>query len=127
VTESDLYPAIIGAYSRGGTRLWRQQSMLAWAGVVIARTATTITLAHPHAVKFGMPGIADLGGMTSVIVTPAMVGSTLGLAVQIECKAPRARATPEQAAFIDTVARLGGRAGIARSVEDAALIIRGEI
>lgn len=122
MTESDLYPAIIGALSNGPTRLWRQQSMLAWAGKVIARTATTITLSYPHAVKIGMPGLADIGGMTSVIIQ----GQTIAQAVQIEVKAARAQATLEQAAFLDTVTRLGGRAGVARTVEDAALIIAGE-
>jgi hypothetical protein len=126
VSESDLYPEIIGALSRGPTRLWRQQSMMAWAGKVIDRTATTITLLYPHAVKFGIPGIADLGGLTAVEVTPAMIGTTVALAVQIECKAGRARPTEEQAAFIAMVQRLGGRAGVARSVEEAEVIIRGE-
>jgi hypothetical protein len=125
MSESELYPAIIGALSNGPTRLWRQQSMLAWAGKVVGRTPTTITLLHPHAVKFGMPGIADLGGLTAVEVTPAMIGTTVALAVHIECKAGRARATEEQEAFIAMVRRLGGRAGVARSVEDARRIIAG--
>lgn len=125
MSESDLYPQIIGAHSRGPTRLFRQQSCLAWAGKVISRTATTITLAHPHAIKFGAPGIADLGGLTSHVVTEADLGSKLAIAVQIECKAGRAKATDEQAAFIAMVRGLGGRAGVARSTEDAALIIAG--
>jgi hypothetical protein len=45
----------------------------------------------------------------------------------IECKGARTRTTPEQVAFIDVVRRAGGRAGIARSVEDAGHIIRGEV
>jgi hypothetical protein len=126
MSESELYPQIIGAHSRGPTRLWRQQSMLAWAGKVIARTPTTITLLHPHAVKIGMPGIADLGGLTAITVTQAMVGEIIAQAVQIEAKYGRARPTQEQAAFIAMVRRLGGRAGVARSVEDAGLIINGE-
>ena len=127
MTESSLYPEIIGALSNGPTRLWRQQSLLAWVGKVIARTASTVTLLHPHAVKVGMPGIADLGGLTSVTITEEMVGQILAHAVQIEVKYGRARATEEQAAFIAMVRRLGGRAGVARSVEDARLIIGGSI
>jgi hypothetical protein len=123
--EAELYPAIIGALSNGPTRLWRQQHMMAWAGKIIGRTPTTITLLHPSAVKFGIPGIADLGGLTAVEVTPAMIGTTVALAVHIECKAGRARPTEEQAAFIAMVRRLGGRAGVARSVADAGLIISG--
>jgi hypothetical protein len=126
VSESELYGQIIGAHSRGGTRLFRQQSLLAWAGKVLHRTETTITLLYPHAVKFGIPGMADLGGLTAVQVTPAMIGRTLGVYLACEVKAGRARPTAEQAAFLEMVQHLGGRAGVARSVEDAGAIIRGE-
>lgn len=127
MSESDLYPEIIAAHSHGPTRIFRQQSALAWAGRVINRTPTTITILHPHAMKIGVPGISDLGGLTSVEVTAADIGRTLALYVAIECKAGRARPTEEQAAFVAMVRRLGGRAGVARSVEEAGIIIRGEI
>jgi formyltetrahydrofolate synthetase len=70
--------------------------------------------------------MADLGGLTSVLITPDMVGQTLGVDIQLEIKTRIGRATPEQAAYIATMQSLGARAGIARSVEDAARIIRGE-
>ena len=126
MTESALYPEIIGALSHSGTRLFRQQSALAWAGKVINRTAATITILHPHAMKIGVPGISDIGGLTSHEVTSADIGRTLAIAVAIECKFGRARPTEEQAAFIAMVRRLGGRAGVARSVEEARGIILGE-
>jgi hypothetical protein len=123
VSESDLYGDIIGEHSHGPTRLFRQQSALAWAGKVIARTATTITLSHPHAIKIGTPGIADLGGFTSVTITPEMVGQTLAVAIQIECKGAKTRVTPEQRNFLAMSARLGVRCGIARNSYDARCII----
>ena len=125
MSESDLYPAIIGSLSHGATRLWRQQSLLAWAGKVVRRDATTITLAHPHAIKIGMPGMSDLGGLTAVEITPEDVGSTLALYVAIEVKAGRERPTEQQEAFIAMVRGLGGRAGVARSVEEAQGIVEG--
>jgi hypothetical protein len=127
LTESALYPEIIAACSHGPTRVFRQQSALAWAGKVISRTATTITLAHPHAMKIGVPGISDLGGLTAVEVTESMIGQVVGVYLAIEAKFGRARPTEEQEAFIAMVRRLGGRAGVARSVEDARLIISGSI
>jgi hypothetical protein len=127
VSESDLCPAIIGAHSHGATRLFRQQSALAWAGKVVNRTATTITLLHPHAMKIGVPGISDIGGLTSHEVTSADIGRLLAVYVAIEAKFGRARPTEEQAAFIAMVRALGGRAGVARSVEEARRIISGDV
>src|SRR5215475_13733154 len=103
MSESPLYGQILSALSTGHTRLFRQQSAMAWAGKVIARTATTITLLHPYALKIGTVGMADLGGITSVIITPDMIGQRVGIDVQIECKAARRYATPEQRAYIDTM------------------------
>jgi hypothetical protein len=125
MSESELYGKIIGAHSRGPTRIFRQQSLLAWAGKVVNRTMSTITLAHPHAIKIGAPGISDLGGLTSVEITADMVGQLIAQYLAIECKFGRAQATDEQAAFIDMVRRFGGRAGIARSVDEARAIIEG--
>jgi hypothetical protein len=125
VSESDLYPAIIGGLSHGNTRLWRQQSLLAWAGKVIRRDASTITLAHPHAIKIGVPGMADLGGLTAHTVTEADIGRLIGVYTAIEVKAGRGRPAEEQEAFIAMVRSLGGRAGVARSVEEAEGIVHG--
>jgi hypothetical protein len=127
MSESQLYPQIMQAFSHGPTRLFRQQSLLAWAGKIFSRTATTITLANPHAVRFGTPGIADLGGLTSVLVTPEMVGQYVGVYLACEVKGLRTPTTTEQKAFIEMVRSLGGRAGIARSVEDVVRIIAGEL
>jgi len=127
MSESELYGQIIAAHSHGPTRIFRQQSALAWAGKVINRTADTITLLHPHAIKLGVPGLADLGGLTAVQVTESMLGQLVAIYLGIEAKAGRARPTTEQSDFIAMVRRLGGRAGVARSVEEAGAIIRGEV
>ena len=42
-----------------------------------------------------------------------------GAFLAVECKTATRRVRPEQTAFIDAVRKRGGRAGIARSVEDA--------
>jgi hypothetical protein len=125
VTESALYPEIIGAYSHGPTRIFRQLSLLAWGGKIIRRTTDTITLAHPHAIKVGAPGISDLGGFTAVKITADMVGQTLAVAIEIEVKGARTPTLPEQIAFLEMARARGCRAGIARSVEDAGAIIHG--
>ncbi len=117
MSESALYPAIIGALSHDETRLFRVQSGLFWSGRVIERSASRLVLLNPRAVKVGVPGMPDLIGWTSAgWREPAVF-------VAIEAKGPRTRTSTEQAAFIELVKRHGGRAGIARSVEDARQII----
>jgi hypothetical protein len=124
--ESDLYPAIMAECSRGGTRVFRQQSGLSWQGTVIERTQQRLILANPRAIRSGVPGMADLGGFTTITVTPDLVGETLAIYLAIEAKAARGRLTDEQADFLKLVLRCGGRAGVARSVEDACRIVRGD-
>lgn len=50
-----------------------------------------------------------------------------GIALFIEVKTERGRASQEQCNFIAACRRNGARAGIARSVEDAIRICKGEI
>lgn len=134
MSESALYAEILRELSCGPTRLFRQQSMLAWAGKVFSkgtfvdatgRRRETITLIDPHPVKFGTQGMADLGGLTSIIITPDMLGQRIAIDVQIEGKSRTGCATPEQRAYLEVCRSLGGRAGIARTVEDARRILAG--
>jgi hypothetical protein len=119
VSEADLYPAILAAHSRGDTRLLRINAGLAWQGTVIEHTRDRLILAHPRPVKLANEGVSDLLGWT--------MANDIAVFTAIECKFGRAKPTPAQQSFIDTVRRMGGRAGIARSVEEAGRIIQGEI
>lgn len=125
VTESPLYGQIMAAFSRGETRVFRQQSLMGWAGKILNKTHNTVTLLNPYAVRVGVPGMADLGGVTSVIITPDMVGQRIGIDLQIECKATGKYGFKEQRDYISAMQALGVRAGFARSVEDARRIIAG--
>jgi hypothetical protein len=78
-------------------------------------------------VTFGLcPGSADLVGYTTITVTPDMVGQRIAVFAAVEVKAPTGRPTPQQTAWLEHVTAAGGRAGIARSVEDAERIIAGQ-
>lgn len=76
-------------------------------------------------ISIGTTGMSDLIGFASIEVSQEMVGTKVALIVAMEIKSARGRATPEQIAFLELVRRAGGRAGIARSVDDARAIITG--
>ena len=76
-------------------------------------------------VTFGLVrGSADLIGWRTVTITQAMVGTRLAIFTSIEVKTPTGRIRPEQQAWLEAVTHAGGIAGIARSVDDAKLIIK---
>ena len=75
--------------------------------------------------KFGLfKGSSDLIGWQSVTVTPDMVGQRVAVFVAIEVKTPTGRVSREQQTFIDRVREAGGRAGVARSPEEALTILQ---
>lgn len=115
MSESLLYSAIPLAFSHGDTRIFRVNAGMAWAGRVVKRTPQILTLANYHAVRLGPEGMSDLIGW-----------GPGGRFLAIECKYGRGRATEAQAAFLELVRASGGMSGIARSVEDAGLIITGK-
>lgn len=71
------------------------------------------------------PGFADTFGWVPVEITPDMVGKTFAMFIGLEIKSQTGAVRDNQIAFVNAVNRAGGRAGFARSVEDAYDIIRG--
>lgn len=71
------------------------------------------------------PGFADTFGVTPVVITADMVGQTIGVFHAIEYKSPTGRPSAAQTNFLEAVRRNGGRAGIARSPEQAVAIALG--
>lgn len=80
-------------------------------GIVVRQNSGNFLTADGRRVKCGITGLSDL----------LFIGR--GFVAFIECKTDEGKPTPEQLNFIDAVRRLGHRAGIARSVEDALKII----
>lgn len=97
--ETNISNAIMVALSSAGHLVWRNNT-----GVLPGPGG--------RPVKFGLcNGGSDLIGICAD-------GKFLG----IEVKTPVGRVSPAQTAFIAAVRRHGGRAGVARSVEDALAI-----
>lgn len=111
---------------QGPTRLFRQESSFFYTGKPAKLKDGTNVLLHPRLVRVGFDGQPDLGGWTTVVVTPEMVGQTIAIAVQIEVKRPKKnKRSEEQVQFIDFAKGVGVRAGFARSVDEARKIIDG--
>jgi len=96
-----------------------------WAGRVISQTSDTVTLKNPRLVNVGFKGLSDLMGGSPVTITPDMVGQTVFVLTAVEVKEGNDRPTPEQLKFIERVQEWGGRAGIAKSEDDAVRICEG--
>ena len=105
MTETELMRQIQLEASRQGARLFRNN-----CGMCIT--------VDNRRIRFGVggPGGSDLIGWS---------GGAIFIAIEV--KSERGRVRPEQKAFIDAVRAAGGRAGIARSVDEAIQIIKGGV
>ena len=75
-------------------------------------------------ISFGLcKGSSDLIGITSVKITPEMVGDTVGVFTAIEVKKHNGRPRPDQIKFINIVKLSGGIAGIAKTIDEANKLI----
>lgn len=118
--ETNITKRVMKAVSKVGTRLFRQNTGLAWQGDIIARTRDTITLGKPRPIHCGLiKGSSDLIGWHPVKVTPEMVGKTLAVFTAFEAKTKDGRPTPEQENFVNVIKQTGGIAGIVRSEQEA--------
>lgn len=111
MSEQRIQQEIRIACSTGDTRLFRNNT-------------GTLRDQHGRPVQFGLAkGSADLIGWRTVTVTPDMVGQQVAVFTSIEVKTPTGRLRPEQQQWLDAVQGAGGIAGVARSVEDAQLLL----
>ena len=112
MSEQRIQQEIRLALGSGPVRLWRNNT-------------GCLKDQQGRSVRFGLcKGSSDLIGLRSITIGPEHVGQTLAVFAAVEVKAQAGRITPDQQAFIDAVAGMGGLAGVARSVEDAARILR---
>jgi hypothetical protein len=104
--ESLIQSQIMLALSESGVLVWRQH-------------VGTFRPIHGGApIKIGLTGMADLGAILPVVVTPDMVGRTVGMACQIEVKTPTGRQASAQQCWQAAVEYRGGRYIVGRSAED---------
>lgn len=124
-TESTILARIRRALGRRrDARLFRNDCGTAWTGEVVERRGTTITLRNAQRITYGLqPGSSDLVGWQSIEITPDMVGQRVAAFLSIEVKNKRGRLTARQLLWMRAVRAAGGKAGIARSPEEARTIL----
>ena len=103
-TEKLIQNQILVRLSREpDTLVWRQNVGL---GDMVNRDGST------HKVKYGVPGMADIGGICS------------GIAIQLEVKTATGKQTEKQVKWQKAVERAGGIYAVCRSVADAEAAIQ---
>lgn len=102
-SEANIQNQILIALSQAGCLVWRQD------------TGAYKDPKSGRLVRYGLcKGSSDVIGLCPD-----------GVFLAVEVKTATGRVRPEQETFIAAVRRAGGRAGVARSVEDALMIANG--
>jgi hypothetical protein len=126
MSEKKIQAEILNKLARGPVRLFRQNVGVAWHGreVIMKPAERMAIILDPRPIHCGLvKGSGDLIGWRSVTITPDMVGKKVAVFSSLEVKGPHGRGTKEQRAWADAVRAGGGRAGFARSVDDARCIL----
>lgn len=106
LAESEILHAIRLSQPKHVT-LWRNQ-------VGVAQYPTG------QRVPYGLcKGASDLIGLRALLITPELVGTTIGQFTALEVKSARGRLSHVQLLFLNLVRSRGGLAFHARSVEEA--------
>jgi hypothetical protein len=126
MSEHAIQNAGRNALARPGIFNCRANVGRAWTGDVSKLPDGRLLIANPRPFTSGLPeGFPDTFGVTAVTITPEMVGQVIGVAHFIEYKSETGRVSGLQQRFLDAMRRLGARAGVARSADDAVAIAEG--
>lgn len=107
MSEQRLQQQIRLELSRGPIRLWRNN-----VGALRDTRGQLVT--------YGLcRGSSDLIGLRQITIGPEHLGMTLAVFTAIEVKTNQGRLSPEQHRFLEQIQQMGGRAGVARSLDDA--------
>lgn len=115
-----LFPMTVGKFwgpFHKGVKFDRVQTITVKPGDVLIRGG--------HMVSVGFTGLSDLLGGSEMLITQEDVGHTVMILTAVEVKAGKDRAREGQPEFVAAINRMGGRAGFARSPEDAIEICKG--
>lgn len=126
MSEQAIQNAGRNALARPGIFNTRINVGRAWTGDVSRLPDGSLLIRNPRPFDTGVPaGFSDTFGVSSQIITHDMVGDTVGIAHFIEYKTATGKPSAKQTAFIQAMRRLGARAGVARSADEAVAIALG--
>lgn len=116
--RDELVNPILMRASAMGARLFRQNVGMAWVGKVI-RNGHQVMVTEARPLHVGLcTGSSDIIGITPVVITPEMVGKTVGVFTAYEAKTGKMPTSNDQKKFIAMVRRLGGIAKVVRSPDE---------
>ena len=105
-------------------RAFRNNNGQAWYGLRRHNQDGTTTIYNAKPITFGLcPGSADLIGLTSIVITPEMVGRRVAVFTSIEAKGEHTPIQPGQPEWAHMVDYMGGLSGFARTPEEAVEIV----
>lgn len=125
IKETNISKQIMKRVSLLGTRLFRVNTGMAWAGKVKRKFPNgDILLGGAYPIQMGLiTGGSDLIGWHPVIITQSMVGKRVAVFTAPEVKTPGVVTNDDQHKFIKNVREAGGIAGVVYSEEQAAALI----
>lgn len=112
--EGRLMREIQVALSQAGHRLVRVNAGRGWVGPTQRHSDGSVTIKHAQPFVGVPEGVSDLIGCARD-----------GAFVAIEVKTQKGRPTDRQTAYVEMIRSLGGRAGVARTVDEALAIAAG--
>ena len=115
-----LFPMTVGKFwgpFHRGVRFDKPQTVAVKPGDVLIRGG--------HMVSVGFTGLSDTLGGSPLTITAEDVGRTVMVLTAVEVKAGKDTLRPGQPEFLAAITKMGGRAGVARSPEDAVRICEG--
>jgi hypothetical protein len=113
-----LFPMTVGRFYgpyHKGRRITRVETVTLNPGDILIRGG--------HVINVGTQGMSDLVGWVPHVVTADDVGQTIAVYVACEIKAGSDQLREGQPQFIEAVTKNGGRAGVARTPEEAVRIV----
>lgn len=127
MNEHDIQNAIRESISRNQLGVsFRTNVGEAWTGSRFEHNANgTLTIFNPRRFQTGLPnGFSDILCVVPTIITPSMFNRQIAQTAFLEVKTKNGRPTNDQLNFIAQMQRLGAKAGVVRSPDEAIMLLR---